>query len=294
VCSLDWNGENERRHTRFNRWFRKRPRPRVTARWFTVPDGAGGEERIRAWILHPARGIRPTPAFFDMHGGPHSMVLTDYASHTYWYSLLSKGWTIVAPDAVGSASYGVRFARRLRGKWGSLDLPQYEAIVKTLQREGAIDERVACGGKSYGGFLSAWAIGHTDVFRAAVIAAPVSNQLSHFGTSDTGYYVGPWLVGMEFDDAPDRWYTQTAVAHLHRARTPTLILQGENDGRCPRGQGEEVFAHLIRRTETPVELVVYPTSSHGEAESGRPSNRIDYHDRIVSWMERWAGESPED
>ena len=136
VHSIRWDGTDERRHTRFNGWFRKRPRPKVVRRRFDVPDGNGGRESIRAWVLTPAKGDGPFPTLVDMHGGPHSNVLVDFAAHTYWYLFLQKGWAIVAPDAVGSAGYGTDFARRLRGRWGELDLPQYEAVVRTLQAEG--------------------------------------------------------------------------------------------------------------------------------------------------------------
>ena len=288
VHSIDWGGDGERRHTRFNRWFRQRVRPRVSLRRFRVPDGSGGQETIDAWLLRPPGVEGPTPLLVDMHGGPHSTVLIDFSAHTYWYCLLAEGWSIVAPNAVGSASHGRAFARRLRGRWGELDLPQYEAVVRALQEDGLADGRVVCAGKSYGGFLSAWAIGHSDLFQAAVVSAPVASMTSHFGTSDTGYYAVPYMLGVEFTDDPAHWHAQSAIASLHNATTPTLVLQGENDGRCPRGQSEEVFAHLVRYTDAPCELVVYPTSSHAEAESGRPSNRLDYHGRIVKWARRWT------
>jgi dipeptidyl aminopeptidase/acylaminoacyl peptidase len=292
--SVDWNGGDERRHTSLNRWFRKRERPKVSLRSFEVPDGEGGSDTIRAWVLLPRRGTTPYPLLVDMHGGPHSNVRINYAAHTCWYALLSEGWAIVAPDAVGSTGYGRDFARRLRGRWGALDLPQYEAVVRALADEGLVDrERVACAGKSYGGFLSAWAIGHGDLFRAAVISAPVSNVVSHFGTSDSGYYVTPWLVGREFAEDRDRWREQNTIDHLHKATAPTLILQGEDDARCPRGQAEEVFAHLVRETDVPVELVLYPGGTHGQAERGRPSHRLDYHQRICDWMLHWLGAKDE-
>jgi dipeptidyl aminopeptidase/acylaminoacyl peptidase len=291
VHSIAWDGSDERRHSRLNAWFRKRARPHVSRRSFAVPDGHGCSERIRAWLLRPAQGKGPHPLLVDMHGGPHSSVLIDYSAHTYWYTLLDAGWAILAADAVGSSSYGRQFARRLRGRWGELDLPQHEAIVRALQREGIASDIVACAGKSYGGFLAAWAVGHSELFTAAAACAPVANMLSHFGNSDTGAHVTPWLVGIEFPDDKARWHAQSAVEHLHGARTPTLILQGEDDARCPRGQGEELFAHLIRYSDAPAELVLYPGSSHSEAESGRPSNRIDYHGRICRWFARWAREA---
>jgi len=293
VSSCGWDGSHRHRHTRFNDWFLARPLPRVRKRCFEVPDGNGGTERIEAWVLLPAKDgdqgpDGPYPLLVDMHGGPHSMVLTDYTAHTYWYLLLSKGWAIVAPNAVGSTSYGKAFAERLIGRWGELDLPQYLFVVRTLQEEGLADERLACAGKSYGGFLSAWAIGHTDLFKAAAVAAPVANILSHMGTSDSGYYVTPFAMGAGPDEAPELYSRLSPVTYCHNVRAATLILQGENDGRCPRGQSEELFAHLMRCNQAKAELVVYPESSHAEAESGRPSNRVDYHSRLAEWLDAHA------
>lgn len=289
VYSVAWDGSDERRHSAFNRpWVRRRVRPRVSLRRFRVPDGDGGSETIEAWLLRPAQGDGPFPLLVDMHGGPHSTVLVDFAAHTYWYALCAKGWAVLAPNAVGSAGRGRHFAQRLRGRWGELDLPQYEAAIRKLQAQGIADDRVACTGKSYGGFLSAWAVGHSGLFRAAIVCAPVSNLTSHFGTSDTGYYVTPYAMAGEVHEALDRYAALSPIMHCPDVTAAVLILQGENDGRCPRGQSEELFAHLIRCTQAPAELVVYPTSTHSEAESGRPGNRVDYHGRLVGWAERWT------
>lgn len=290
VHSMEWDGHDERGHTAFNRkWVSTRTRPRVSKRRFMVPDGAGGAERIEAWLLRPPEGAGPFPLLVDMHGGPHSVALVDFAAHTYWYELCSRGWAVIAPNPVGSGSYGRSFAQRLRGRWGELDLPQIEAAVRHLQQTGVADERVACTGKSYGGFLSAWAIGHSELFRAAVVCAPVSNITSHAGTSDTGFYVTPFAMGAELHPDPQRYSRLSPITHCHRATAATLILQGENDGRCPRGQAEELFANLIRCSSATAEMVIYPESTHAVAESGTPSHRLDYHQRLAEWTVRHAG-----
>lgn len=289
VYSIGWQGDGLRCHTHFNRsWLRERERPRAGRRRFAVPDGNGGEEQIDAWILRPAKGDGPFPLFVDMHGGPHSTVLMDFAAHTYWYTLCARGWAVVAPNAVGSGSYGKTFAERLRGHWGERDLPQFEAVVRRLQADGFADDRVVCGGKSYGGFLSAWAAGHSDLFKAAVVAAPVANIESHYGTSDSGFYVTPFAIGGDYQESRERYHRLSPIAYCHQVEAAVLILQGGDDGRCPRGQSEELFTNLVRCTESPVELVIYPGSTHSEAENGRPSNRVDYHARIVGWAERWT------
>lgn len=291
LYSMGWDGAERQRHSGFNRdWFAQRMRPHVSKRCWRVPDGDGGEEQVEAWLLLPAGHSQgPFPLLVDMHGGPQSMALVDFAAHVYWYLLCSRGWAVLAPDAVGSGSYGARFARRLRGRWGELDLPQYLAIIEDLQSRGIADHRVACTGKSYGGYLSAWAIGHTGIFKAAVVAAPVSNIESHAGTSDTGYYVTPYAMDGEITDERTRCHVLSPVEYCADVEAATLILQGADDRRCPLGQSEELFANLIRCSRAPVRMVVYPGATHGLSAAGKPSHRLDYHARLVDWVRRWAG-----
>ncbi|MEG3191021.1 MULTISPECIES: S9 family peptidase [Novilysobacter] len=292
VHSARWDGGDEQRHSAFNRaWFARRSRPRVSKRGFEVPDGNGGTEIIEAWLLLPPEETSgPYPLLVDMHGGPHSYTLIDYAAHVHWYALCSRGWAVLSPHAVGSGSYGGEFARRLRGHWGELDLPQYLAVIRTLQDEGLADERLACTGKSYGGFLSAWSIGQCDVFKAAVVSAPVSNIESHAGSSDSGYYVSPYAMDGEINEVRERYHALSPVKYCIDVGAATLILQGEDDQRCPLGQAEELFANLIRCSKSPVQMVVYPGGSHSLSGSGKPSHRVDYHRRLTDWVQRWAGQ----
>ena len=142
---VGWDGGEETVRSRFNTdWFEARQLPRVDKRSFQVPDGDGGTEEVEAWVLLPAGGDGPFPLLVDFHGGPQSHVLIDYASHVYWYELLSQGWAVLAPNAAGSGSYGVEFARRMIGRWGELDLPQVLSMVDTLQEEGVASDRLAC------------------------------------------------------------------------------------------------------------------------------------------------------
>jgi dipeptidyl aminopeptidase/acylaminoacyl peptidase len=283
---VDWNGDNERRLTKFNRrWFARMNRPRAIKRKFRVPDGHGGSETVDAWLLLPSRKEPPYPALVDMHGGPQSVALIDFANHAYWYQLVSLGWMIVAPNCVGSGSYGSEFARRLRGRWGELDLPQHVEIVRQLVDEGLASGRAACAGKSYGGYLAAWALGHTDIFGSVVISAPVANVESHTGTSDSGYYVGPYAMNCELTENREQYRSLSPIECCAVGEAAVLLLQGEDDERCPLGQAEEIFAHLIRCGKT-AQMVVYPGGSHSVAASGKPSHRFDYHRRLAAWVSR--------
>jgi dipeptidyl aminopeptidase/acylaminoacyl peptidase len=279
----------ERQLTNLNPWWSERTPVHAQRRSFQVPDGRGGVEKIEGWLLRAEGARTPAPLLDDVHGGPASYALLDFDTNVFWQVLCARGWTILALNAVGSASFGREFCDRLSGHWGELDLPQHLSAIHQLQQEGACDARVTVSGKSYGGFLSAWAVGHTDIFKAAVVMAPVGNVETHYGTSDGGYYADPKYV----DSAPrfDRGRARalSPLQHIEASTTPVLFLQGKDDERCPKCQSEEMFVSLMRAGETPAELVLYPGEDHHFLGEGAPSCRRDAAQRIVDWFVRWTG-----
>lgn len=288
VATVTSDGSNETVISNFNEWWRERLPFSAAMRIFDVPDERGGTEQIEGWLLTPADAQGPTPLLVDVHGGPASYVLLAYRSHPWWPVLCSHGWSILALNPVGSSSYGRAFAARLRANWGVADLCQQVGAVKQLQAEGIVDERVAIAGKSYGGYLSAWAIGHSDLFRAAVVLAPVADLESHYGSSDSGYYADPYSLNAEPEDDRARTRELSPVTHIGDAKAPTLFLQGEDDQRCPIAQSEQLFVALMRNSAAPTEMVIYPGGSHHFLESGKPSHRVDAVTRLVDWVEHWV------
>jgi len=230
----------------------------------------------------------------DIHGGPASYVLFDHEAQAYWPVLWSQGWAILALNAVGSASFGRRFSDRLNGRWGELDLPQHIAAVQQLQEEGVADDRLMAIGKSYGGYLTAWAIGHTSIFKAAVVLAPVANIGAHWGTSDSGYYSDPYSMAGDRSDTYDTMRRLSPVHYADKITTPALLLQGEKDERCPKSQIEELFVALKRGKSKSSELVIYPGESHKFTAQAKPSYRTDIVQRIADWAARWVASDSED
>ncbi len=290
VFTAGRDGSDEARLTDFNAWWNDRVVPKASIRRFEVPDGDGGHETIEGWLMLPETGEGPLPLLVDVHGGPQSVAFVEFRKTPWRHVLCGKGWAVLALNPVGSSSYGIEFMTRIKNKWGVLDLPQQLAAIKALQDEGLVDDRLAIYGKSYGGYLSAWAITQTDVFKAAVVSAPVSNIESHFGTSDSGFYVTPYAMCGEpyVDRSAARQLSP--LDHMHNARTPTLLLQGMEDQRCPVGQSEEIFATLMRSSDVAVEMILYPDGDHHLAEEGSPTFRVDYVTRLVDWVERWVND----
>lgn len=282
ACAAD--GSGERQLSDFNPWWKDRA-PVLAETWeFRVPDGRGGIETIEGWLLRAEGSQGPLPLLDDAHGGPAAYALLDFDTNVYWQALCAQGWAVLALNAVGSASYGREFCDRLAGHWGEYDLPQHLAAVRQLQEEGVCDARVAIAGKSYGGYLSSWAIGHCNLFRAAVVMAPVGNIETHYGTSDGGYYADPYY--MDTEPRFDRKLAKqlSPMRYVEKASTPTLFMQGADDERCPKCQSEELFVSLMRAGDTPTELVLYPGQDHHFVGEGAPSAREDAARRIVDWI----------
>ena len=289
LCTCNLDGGAVRQLSFLNAWWDQRTPLAACIRSFEVPDGRGGRETIEAWLVHADEpATAPRPLLMEAHGGPNSFALLGYPWNTYWNVLCSLGWAIVVPHCVGSTSFGREFAERLNGHWGELDFPQFMAVLDALQAEGTASEVAVIAGKSYGGYMSAWAVGHTDRFKAAIVAAPVANLESHFGTSDGGYYGQPFVIAAERHIDPGRYRELSPVNSIHDAVTPTLLLQGTDDERCPRGQSEELFAVLMRVGQAPAEMVLYPGGDHHLYETGKPSHRVDVVHRMMDWIARWT------
>jgi dipeptidyl aminopeptidase/acylaminoacyl peptidase len=250
-------------------------------------------EKIEGWLLRAQGRPEPSPVLVDAHGGPASYALLDFDTNVFWQVLCSQGWAVLALNAVGSASYGRDFCRRLAGNWGRLDLPQYLAAIEQLRERGISNGRCAISGKSYGGYLSALATGQSHIFSAAVVMAPVGNIETHYGTSDGGYYADPFYVASKpvFDREKAR--ELSPLQYVEKSKTPTLFMQGKDDERCPKCQSEELFVSVARAGKTPVELVLYPGETHSFLGSGAPSCREDAAARIVAWLSRFVTDKRE-
>ncbi len=140
--------------------------------------------------------------------------------------------------------------------------------------------------------MTSWTITHTNRFKAAVVGAPVVNLESFHGTSDIGLWFIPWEMKGDLATHRETYRRLSPINYVERVTTPTLILHGESDDRCPIGQGEELFIGLVAAGRAPVEFVRYPGESHLFLGSGRPSHRLDVTRRVVAWVERYVSGAP--
>jgi dipeptidyl aminopeptidase/acylaminoacyl peptidase len=136
--------------------------------------------------------------------------------------------------------------------------------------------------------MTCWLTTRTDRFAAAVPGGVVTDLVSFSGTAD----VAGLFEQAEFDvlaatDA-ELLRSMSPLSRVDAVSTPTLIVHGAADDRCPAGQAEQWFTAL-RTLGREVELVLYPGASHLFILTGRPSHRADWNQRVVDWVTRHAG-----
>jgi dipeptidyl aminopeptidase/acylaminoacyl peptidase len=241
-------------------------------------------ETIDFWTVYPP-GFDPArtyPVVLDIHGGPHGNF--GYGFDKVAATLAGAGYVVVMPNPRGSGTYGRHFAHMVRGDWGGGDWADLEAVLDQVLTEPWADpERTAIMGYSYGGFMTSWALGHTNRFKAAVCGAPVFDLESFYGTSDIGHVWSAYQWGGGLPDHRDWMLEHSPATHITNATTPTLIVHGEQDHRCPIGQGEQLFVALSQLgVET--EFVRYPGGSHLMFHSGPNEHKADYYQRVIDWF----------
>ncbi|HWO64234.1 MAG TPA: S9 family peptidase, partial [Umezawaea sp.] len=258
--------------------------PRVE-REFTISDGT----TVQGWLIGGTSTAGPL--LLDVHGGPHNAWngAADEA-HLYHQELAALGWTVLLLNPRGSDGYGERFHGAAIGAWGEADAKDFLEPIDQLVAEGVADpRRLAVTGYSYGGFMTCYLTSRDDRFAAAVAGGVVSDLTSMAGTADVGHFLADLEVGGMPWSEPERYEAQSPFARVDRVRTPTLVVQGAADVRCPVGQAQQWYSAL-REQGVPTRLVLYPDATHLFILEGKPSHRLDFNRRIVDWVERYAGD----
>jgi len=158
--------------------------------------------------------------------------------------------------------------------------------VEFLVERGIADpERLGTLGWSAGGHMTNWLVTHTDMFKAASSGAGASNWISMYAQSDVRLYRTPWFLGDPWTEgAPLETYREhSPIFYVHQAKTPTLILCGQNDPRVPLPQSIEMYRGL-KANGVSTELVIFPRSGHGPREL---RHRLFRWNKEFQWLEKY-------
>lgn len=210
------------------------------------------------------------PLLVELHGGPAQAAQRLYPGLLNSYPLAvfsAHGYALFQPNVRGSDGYGPAFRRAIVNDWGGVDFADLMSGLDALIAKGQADpQRLGVMGWSYGGYLAAWAIGHTDRFKAASIGGGITNLVSQCGSMDLPDFM-PLYMGGEAYERFDFLFDRSPLKYAAAIQTPTLFQHGVADERVPFTQALELYTALSRRGVV-TRLAAYPRSGHDITETG--------------------------
>lgn len=265
-----------------------------------LADLAQGETEVITWkssdgvevegvLLKPVGYKAGTryPTLVVAHGGPAGAFLNGFRlggleGGQVW---AGKGWAVFYPNPRGSSNYGQKTLAANVNDWGGGDFKDINTGVDALVARGIADpDKLAHIGWSYGGYMTAWTITQTTRYKAAMVGAGLTNMWSMYGTNDIPSILIAYFGGIPNPKTLPLYLDRSAMSHIDKATTPTLILHGANDERVPTGQAYELYRGLKDRGK-PTELVFYPREGHGISEYYHQKDRLE---RIYNWVTKYT------
>jgi acylaminoacyl-peptidase len=253
-------------------------------RWKSSAD----ELEIQGWIVKPPGfdSSQKYPLILEIHGGPFATYGPHFSAEVQLYA--AAGYVVLYTNPRGSTSYGTNFANEIHHNYPGQDYDDLMSGVDAVIAQGYLDENnLFVTGGSGGGVLSAWIVGKTDRFAAAVVAKPVINWVSWTLTADLSTFGSQyWFADMPWE-TPDAYWARSPLSLVGNVTTPTALLTGEQDHRTPIAESEQYYQALkLRKIDSA--MIRVPEASHGIA--GRPSHLIAKADNILAWFARYRSE----
>lgn len=248
-----------------------------------VKSSADGRE-VEAWIVRPPDfdASKKYPLMLEIHGGPFANYGPRFAPEIQLYA--AHGYIVVYSNPRGSTSYGSEFANLIQNAYPSKDYDDLMSVTDAVIAKGSVDtDNLFVTGGSGGGVLTAWIVGHTDRFRAAVVAKPVINWYSFALTSDLyTLFSRYWFPGPPWEQQK-HYMERSPITYVANVKTPTMMITGEDDHRTPSSEAEQFYQALkLRHVDTA--LLRIPGASHEI--NTRPSNMLAQVLNTIGWFDR--------
>jgi len=240
---------------------------------------------VQGWLLSPAN-VDPSkkyPMVTIVHGGPSSATTARFATTGTTYDLLKAGYFIFQPNPRGSYGQGEDFVLSNRRDFGGGDLRDILAGIDAIEKIAPVDDnRLGITGGSYGGFMTMWAVTHTDRFKAGAAGAGISNWISYYGQNGIDQWMIPFFGASAYDD-PEIYDKLSPIRYIKNAKTPTFIYVGERDVETPAPQSLE-FWHGLKAQGVDTTLMIYEGEGHGIRQ---PEHVKDLSKRVVGWFDKY-------
>jgi dipeptidyl aminopeptidase/acylaminoacyl peptidase len=215
-------------------------------------------------VLYLPPGFAPGhkyPLVLFIHGGPTS---SSTLSFSFWAQVMAaRGWLVLQPNYRGSDDLGLAYQRAVL--YDPEDGPGKDIMsaVNAVRARGIVDDsRIAVGGWSYGGIMTAWMISKYHIWRAAVSGASVDDWATDYGTADDSLSDVDLFHGSPFVGAnAQEWQRASAISYVADVTTPVLILSDVGDNRDSFATSS-MYWRALRDNRKDATLRVWPVNGH--------------------------------
>jgi acylaminoacyl-peptidase len=248
------------------------------------------QREVQGWLVYPPdfdAGKR-YPLMLEIHGGPFSNYGPRFAPETQLYA--AQGYVVLYCNPRGSTSYGDEFANLIHHNYPGQDYDDLISGVDAVIKRGFVDEgNLFVTGGSGGGVLTAWIVGHTERFQAAVVAKPVINWYSFVLTSDAyAFFTRYWFPGNPWDHQ-EQYMKRSPISYVKNVTTPTMLISGESDFRTPISEAEQYY-QALKLLKVDTALVRVPGASHSI--NRRPSQMLAQVLNTTAWFDKHRRQEP--
>ncbi|MBV9407306.1 MAG: S9 family peptidase, partial [Candidatus Eremiobacteraeota bacterium] len=225
---------------------------------------------------------RKYPLIVHIHGGPTSASLRSFSSMAQL--MAARGWIVLQPNYRGSDNHGLAYQRGVLYDPDDGPGKDIMAAVDAVRARGIVDDhRIAVGGWSYGGIMTAWMISKYHLWRAAVSGASVNDWATDYGTaddpdSDKALFHGSPFVG---NNAAE-YRRVSAITYARDVTTPVLILSDVGDNRDPFATSS-MYYRALRDNGKDATFVAWPVDGHFPND---PVRTADVYSHWIDWFAR--------
>ncbi len=241
---------------------------------------------IQSLITRPKGGGK-RPVLFWIHGGPVGMSTDGW--HWRWNPLMAvaQGYTVVQPNPRGSTGYGQKFVDGIWGNvWGAQCFDDLMAVTDALEKRPDVDKnRIMAMGGSFGGYMTNWIGTQTDRYKCLITHASIVGMSTFTGVTDHPAW---WYLEMGGENPyanPERFDRYAPWKYITRWKSPTLIIHGELDYRCPVSEGLMLF-EALQYQGVPSELLVFPDENHWIL---KPNNIVAWYTHVLEFVRKHLG-----
>jgi dipeptidyl aminopeptidase/acylaminoacyl peptidase len=245
-------------------------------------------------------GILEKPADFDakkkypllvvIHGGPTGIDRPNVSPDRYYpvEQFVAKGALVLRPNYRGSAGYGGAFRALNVRNLGVGDYADVISGVDYLISQGFVDkDRVGSMGWSEGGYISAFITTSSDRFKAVSVGAGISDWMTYYVNTDITPFTQQYLKATPWDD-PEIYKKTSPITYVSKAKTPTLIQQGDRDKRVPVPDSFEL-RQALEDKGVPVKMVLYHGFGHP---IDKPKQQRAVMEENLHWFEHYIWGEP--